>query len=150
MINDRTNLKSRLQRLNPDQTPIENRKKVSNEELKDIIVDLQKGNTTSAIITSNDYIKKIDNKNIIYLNNNENEKEKINELSKSEELSYLVIKNINQYNTETQHSFASMIKDRTFMNYKIKNNTVIIFTIENKEDLKNISDELFHLCINAI
>lgn len=150
MINDRTNLKSRLQRLNPDKTPIENRKKVSNEELKDIIVDLQKGNTTSAIITSNDYIKKIDNKNIIYLNNNENEKEKINELSKSEELSYLVIKNINQYNTETQHSFASMIKDRTFMNYKIKNNTVIIFTIENKEDLKNISDELFHLCINAI
>ena len=42
-----------------------------------------------------------------------------------------------------------IIKDREFGGYKLPEEMIIVLTVESKENLKNISQNLYNLCVIA-
>ena len=64
--------------------------------------------------------------------------------------SYFVISGIDKVSYEQQNRFVGLVKDREFMGYTLPKNCIVVFTVENKENLKKISKELYHFCVVAI
>ena len=73
-------------------------------------------------------------------------KEKLEKVSKENEISYLIISNIDKVNEDKQNRFIGLVKDREFMGYNLPDNVIIVFTVESENDIKNISAELYHFC----
>ena len=69
--------------------------------------------------------------------------------SNKEELRYLVITKIDEINADAQDKFYHIVKDREFRGYKLPEDIIIVLTVKNNENLKNIKQELHHFCVVA-
>lgn len=100
----------------------------------------------------NAYNIKVDesNSNIILGElNKENLKNNLDKLSKENEITYLVIEEIDKIDEIKQEKYISLIKNREFRGYNIPENVIIVITIESRDNLKKISPELYHFCVVA-
>ena len=73
-------------------------------------------------------------------------KEELEKVSKENEISYLIISNIDKVNEDKQNRFIGLVKDREFMGYNLPDNVIIVFTVETESDIKKVSKELYHFC----
>lgn len=116
------------------------------------LIELQKGcKSTCAIIETAD-IKELDSNIIINSNCEDAEIFKIfkEEISKAEnKFDYLVLEEIDKLEKEKQNRIYQIVKDREYNGISLPENVIIALTVENKEGLKNISSELYHLCVVA-
>ena len=76
-------------------------------------------------------------------------KEKIEIISKKDEIGYFVLTKFDTLSIEDQHRYLSLIKDREFMGYTLPDNIIIVLTVEDEERLKTISPEVYHFCVVA-
>ena len=121
------------------------------EYFKDII-ELQEGCKATCVVISNDDIKELEPKTVLKSKCKFSEllnifKNKV--LETDEKIHYFIIEGIDELNYEEQDRFYQIVKDREFCGYYLPENTIMVLTVENKESLKNISDELYHLCVVA-
>lgn len=116
------------------------------------LIELQKGcKSTCAIIETAD-IKELDSNIVIKSNCDDVEifkifKEEISKVGKK--IDYLVIEEIDKLEIEKQNRIYQIVKDREFNGISLPEDVIIALTVENKEGLKNISSELYHLCVVA-
>lgn len=114
------------------------------------LIELQRGcKSTCAIIETAD-IKELDSNIAIKSNCEDVEIFKIfkEEISKVEnKFDYLVIEEIDKLEPEKQNRIYQIVKDREYNGISLPENVIIALTVENKEGLKNISSELYHLCV---
>ena len=128
--------------------------------MKKDLIELQKGvKAACVVIEDRDYIN-LENKvtmsaNIddVYLFGCKLEnpifKDKIEYLSNNGNLGYFIIRQIDELSEKEQNKYISLVKDREFQGYKIPDNIIIVFTVQEKENLKKISKELYHFCVIA-
>jgi hypothetical protein len=110
------------------------------------LIDLQKGcKATCAVIQSED-VENLDSKVMVESNCEDAELVKI---FKEENFKFLVIENIDKVEADKQDRFYQIVKDREFCNNVLPEDVIIVLTVENKEKLKNISAELYNLCVVA-
>ena len=76
--------------------------------------------------------------------------EKLNELSSQNDVVYFVISNIDKVSDEIQRRFVGLVKDRSYRGYHLPENVVVVFTVEDKNDLSNIVYDLAKLLKSAI
>lgn len=98
----------------------------------------------------NSYNVKVDesNSNIILGElDKENLKINLDKLVKENDITYLVIEEIDKIDEIKQEKYIGLIKDREFRGYNIPDNVIIVITIKNKDSLKKISPELYHFCV---
>ena len=113
------------------------------------LVELQKGCQATCVIIEGEDIDKLDSK--VVINSNCIDSELINTVKAmgSEQPSYFVIEKIDEIDMEVQDRFYQIVKDREFNGYELPKDTIIVLTVKNKEGLKNISQELYHLSVVA-
>lgn len=75
--------------------------------------------------------------------------EKLEEKANNGKLTYFIIRGITKLSFEMQNRYVTLVKDREFHGYKLPDNVILVFTVASKEDLKNISKELYHFCVVA-
>ena len=95
------------------------------------LIELQKGCNATCVVVKNEDIKELESKVLVKSTYNINDlletfKEKIND-----------------------KKYYQIIKDREFCGYKLPEDVVIVLTVKDKETLKNISKELYNLCVVA-
>ena len=73
-------------------------------------------------------------------------KEELEKVSKENEISYLIISNIDKVNEDKQNRFIGLVKDREFMGYNLPDTVIIVFTVETESDIKKVSKELYYFC----
>ena len=115
------------------------------------LLELQKGCLATCVIIPNEDCKELDSKIIIDSNVNDNEllttfKENI---SNKEELNYFIISEIDKLDESLQNKYYQIVKDREFCGYKLPKEMIIVLTVKDREGLKNISQELYNLCVVA-
>lgn len=116
------------------------------------LVELQKGcKSICAIIETRD-IKELDSNIVINSNCEDVElfktfKEKISKADNK--FDYLVIKEIDKLENDKQNRIYQIVKDREYNGISLPEDVIIALTVKNKEGLKNISSELYHLCVVA-
>jgi len=76
-------------------------------------------------------------------------REKLDTISSNGNLTYFVIRGISEINEELQNRYVGLVKDRDFNGYKLPGNIILVFTVKTREELKNISKELYHFCVVA-
>lgn len=124
------------------------------------LIEIQKPDSLVAIIILNEYINELGQVLVMdasisdeYLftsqYGNPIFKKQLDELSKNGNLTYFVIRKISEIEEKLQNRYIGIVKDREFLGYNLPSNVVIVFTINKKEDLRNISKELYHFCIVA-
>ena len=74
-------------------------------------------------------------------------KEKISKANEKFEI--LVIEEVDKLEIDKQDKFYQIVKDREFNGILLPEDVVIVLTVENKDKLKNISSELYNLCVVA-
>ena len=115
------------------------------------LVDLQKGCSATCVVIKNEDIKELESAVLVSSNCNTYDLIKIFEENVSEKkLNYFVIKEIDKINVDEQNKYYQIVKDREFSGYKLPDDTIIVLSVNGKETLKNISQELYNLCIVAI
>lgn len=72
-------------------------------------------------------------------------KEKLDMLSNGENITYFIIRNIDKLSIDMQNRYIALVKDREFLGYNLPTNVIIVFTVENELNLRNLSSELYHL-----
>ena len=115
------------------------------------LIELQKECHATCVVIPNEDCKELDSKIIIDSNVNDNEllttfKENI---SNKEELNYFIISEIDKLNESLQDKYYQIVKDREFYGYKLPKDMIIVLTVKDREGLKNISQELYNLCVVA-
>ena len=114
------------------------------------LVELQKGcKGVCAIIETTD-IKELSSNIVIKSNCEDTEifktfKEKISKADNK--FNYLVIEDIDKLETYKQNRIYQIVKDREYNGISLPEDVIIVLTVENKEGLKNILSELYHLCV---
>ena len=118
-----------------------------NEEL----IELQKGCKATCVVVLNEDTNELDKKIIIDSNSSDSELLAIlkDNISKQEELDYFVITEIDKLDANIQNKYYQIVKDREFFGIQLPKNMVIVLTVKEKEGLKNISRELYNLCVVA-
>ena len=116
------------------------------------LIELQKGCKATCAVIQNEDIEKLDSKILINSNCEDNEllkifKEKISKVD--EKFEFIVIEEIDKLEADKQEKFYQIVKDREFNGIVLPEDVVIVLTVENKDRLKNISSELYHLCVVA-
>ena len=116
------------------------------------LIELQKGCKATCAVIQNEDIEKLDSKILINSNCEDNEllkifKEKISKVD--EKFEFIVIEEIDKLEADKQDKFYQIVKDREFNGIVLPEDVVIVLTVENKDRLKNISSELYHLCVVA-
>lgn len=122
--------------------------KMINKEL----IELQKGCKATCVVIQNEDIQKLDSKVLISSNCEDNELLKIfkEKISKTDErFEFLVIEKIDKIELDKQDRFYQIVKDREFNGILLPEDVVIVLTVENKDKLKNISSDLYNLCVVA-
>lgn len=122
--------------------------KMINKEL----IELQKGCKATCVVIQNEDIQKLDSKVLISSNCEDNELLKIfkKKISKTDErFEFLVIEKIDKIELDKQDRFYQIVKDREFNGILLPEDVVIVLTVENKDKLKNISSDLYNLCVVA-
>lgn len=115
------------------------------------LIKLQKRCKTTCVVIENENVEELDSKIIIDANIGDGElyeilKEKV---SNNEELKYFIIKGIDELSNEEQERYTGIVKDRIFGKYNLPENVVIVLTVKDRENLKNISSELYNLSVVA-
>lgn len=115
------------------------------------LIELQKGCKATCAVILNEDCNELDKKIIVDSNSNDNELLAIFKENKSnqEELDYFIITEIDKLNTDMQNKYYQIVKDREFFGVELLEDMVIVFTVKDKERLKNISRELYNLCVVA-
>ncbi len=116
------------------------------------LIELQKGCKATCVVIQNEDIEKLDSKVLINSNCEDNEllkifKEKISKADKK--IEFLVIERIDKLELDKQDRFYQIVKDREFNGILLPEDVVVVLTVENKDKLKNISSELYNLCVVA-
>lgn len=116
------------------------------------LIELQKGCKATCAVIKNEDIEKLDSKILINSNCEYNEllkifKEKI--YKADEKFEILVIEEIDNLVADEQDKYYQIVKDREFNGIALPDDVVIVLTVENKDKLKNISSELYNLCVVA-
>lgn len=62
--------------------------------------------------------------------------DKLNSKAKNNEICYFIIYEIDKVNEEMQNKFVELVKDREFNGYTLPNNVIVVFSVENAENLK--------------
>ncbi len=75
--------------------------------------------------------------------------DKIDEKCAKNKLCYFVIKGIDEISTEQQNRYVGLVKDREFNGYTIPDNCILVFTVQNRSNLKKVSSELYHFAVVA-
>ncbi len=75
--------------------------------------------------------------------------EKINSKCEANDICYFVIKGIEEISVKKQERFLSLVKDRELNGYKLPDNCIIVFTIKDRDNLKNISQEIYKFSVIA-
>ena len=70
-------------------------------------------------------------------------------ISNQNELDYFIITEIDKLNADIQNKYYQIVKDREFFGVELPEDMVIVLTVKDKEGLKNISRELYNLCVVA-
>ena len=116
------------------------------------LIELQKGCKATCVVIQNEDIQKLDSKVLISSNCEDNELLKIfkEKISKTDErFEFLVIEKIDEIELDKQDRFYQIVKDREFNGILLPEDVVIVLTVENKDKLKNISSDLYNLCVVA-
>lgn len=116
------------------------------------LIELQKGCKATCVVIQNEDIEKLDSKVLISSNCEDNELLKIfkEKISKTDErFEFLVIEKIDEIELDKQDRFYQIVKDREFNGILLPEDVVIVLTVENKDKLKNISSDLYNLCVVA-
>ena len=66
-----------------------------------------------------------------------------------EGIDYFIITEIDKLKENLQDKYYQIVKDREFNGYKLPENMIIVLTVEDRESLKKISQELYHFCVVA-
>ena len=77
-------------------------------------------------------------------------KEKLEKMANEYEKVYFVIRHIEKIEKEEQNRYITLVKDREFFGYQIPSNVLLVFTVEQENDIKKITPELYHFCVVAI
>lgn len=77
-------------------------------------------------------------------------KEQLEKKSSLHDLTYFIIRNMDELESEAQNKFIGLIKDREFDGYVLPQNVIIILTVRDKNNISKISSELYHFCVVAI
>ncbi len=75
--------------------------------------------------------------------------DKIDKKSLESDICYLVVRDIDKVQTELQDRFVGLVKDRECNGYILPENCIIVFTVKDKDLLKNISPNLYHFAVVA-
>lgn len=121
------------------------------------IVDLQRFSKATCAIIENKDIKTLPNvvlmeaevKNVSLFGDTPIFASKLDAVSAKSELCYFVITDIDKIDVEQQNRFVGLVKDREINDYNLPNNCIVVFSVDDKEDLKNISAELYHFATVA-
>ncbi len=114
------------------------------------LVELQKGCNSTGVIIQNEDIRELKSKILIVSNCNIDKLLKIfKENISSKKYDYFVIEEIDKINIDEQDKYYQIVKDREFCGYRLPEDIIIVFTVKNKETLKNISQKLYNLCVVA-
>ncbi len=116
------------------------------------LIELQKGCKATCVVIQNEDIQKLDSMVLISSNCEDNELLKIfkEKISKTDErFEFLVIEKIDKIELDKQDRFYQIVKDREFNGILLPEDVVIVLTVENKDKLKNISSDLYNLCVVA-
>lgn len=116
------------------------------------LVELQKNCKATCAIIQNEDIEELNSKFLINSNCEDNELLKVfqEDIFRADEMfAYFIIKDIDKLELEKQERFYQIVKDREFCSYTLPEDVVIVFTVENREGLKNILQELYHFCVVA-
>lgn len=76
-------------------------------------------------------------------------KNKLTKSSLSNPISYFIIRNIDSVKKEVQDRFITLVKDRIFHGYNLPDNVIVVFTVKDKQSLKNVSSDLYHFAVVA-
>lgn len=124
------------------------------------LIDLQRNSKATCAIVLDEFYKNIGQELImdanisdeyLFLRSTGNPifKEKLDNIASNKELTYFVIRNIDQISPERQNRYISLVKDRELIGYNLPQNVIIVFTISTKENLNKISKDLYHFCVVA-
>lgn len=123
------------------------------------LIDLQRNSkATCAIIKTNEckllvpavvIDSSIDDK-FLFLSSKPIFAEKIMTESAKNDICYLVIKDIDKVSASLQDRFVGLVKDRQIEDFVLPNNCVVVFSVCDKNSLKNVSPKLYHFAVVAI
>ena len=113
------------------------------------LIELQRGCNATCVVIQNQHKKQLDLNISISSTCEESELLNIFKQKINEKFNYFVIKEIEKLEIEKQEKFYQIVKDREFSSYKLPKDVIIVLTVENEEGLKNIVQELYHLCVVA-
>ena len=116
------------------------------------LIELQKGCKATCAVIQNEDIEKLGSKIVVNSNCEDSEllKKKKKKISKAnEKFEILVIEEVDKLEIDKQDKFYQIVKDREFNGILLPEDVVIVLTVENKDKLKNISSELYNLCVVA-
>jgi len=112
------------------------------------LIELYKNCKATAVIIEEKYLNIFDNPLILdasELSSGDKALYKNLEIkSKLSSIAYLIIKNVDK--NINVHRLIGLVKDRIINNQTLPENVIIIFTIRNKNELKNINKDLYALC----
>ena len=114
------------------------------------LIELQKGNIATCVVILNEDCKELESK--LFINSNCNDNELLTtfkEISNKEGINYFVINDIDKIDENSQNKYYQIVKDREFYGHKLPKNMIIVLTVNDREKLKNISQELYHFCVVA-
>lgn len=114
------------------------------------LIELQKGNIATCAVILNEDCEELDSKVAINGNSNDNELlTTFKNIVGKEDLNYFVIKDIDKIDESLQNRYYHIVKDREFYRYELPKDMIIVLTVNDREGLKNISQELYHFCVVA-
>ena len=114
------------------------------------LIELQKGNIATCAVILNEDCEELDSKLAINSSSNDNELlTTFKDISNKEDLNYFVINDIDKLDENSQNKYYQIVKDREFYGHKLPKDMIIVLTVNDREGLKNISQELYHFCVVA-
>ena len=114
------------------------------------LIELQKGNIATCAVILNEDLKELDSKLAINSSFNDNELlTTFKDISNKEDLNYFVINDIDKLDENSQNKYYQIVKDREFYGHRLPKDMIIVLTVNDREGLKNISQELYHFCVVA-
>lgn len=122
------------------------------------LIELQRGCQATCVVISDDsyrnlgktiYMNANDANELLKQSSNKSFKQQLDELSNNNETIYLVVRKIDELDEINQKIYLGIVKDRNINDYNLPENVIIVFTVNDKNGLKKISNELYHFCVVA-
>ena len=114
------------------------------------LIELQKGSIATCVVILDEDSKELDSK--LAINSDSNDIEILTafkDISNKEDLSYFVVNNIDKLDESSQNKYYQIVKDREFYGHKLPKDMIIVLTVNVRDGLKNIEQELYHFCVVA-